>query len=67
MKKLCNKSMLMGGEKFYSRSFNKSKINCFCEILENEYSSYIDYCKAILDGYITETELTEIVRDQCSY
>ena len=65
MKKLCNKSMLMAGKKFYSRNFNKSKINCFCEGLEKEFSSYLDYCKAIEDGYITEKELGEIIKANC--
>ena len=67
MKKLCNKSFLSFGKKVYSRNFKKNEVNCFCEVLENEYSSYIDYCMAAQDGYITEKELTEIVRDNCSF
>ena len=67
MKTLCNKLILFGWRKFYGINFSKRKVNCLCEIFENEYSSIWNLANAFNDGYITQQELGGKIRDHCSY
>ncbi len=66
MKTFCNKLLLFGWRKFYGIDFSKRKVNCLCEIFENEYSTIWDVNAAFYDGYINQKELEEKISDECS-